>query len=117
MTYDQSNPLPGQVTVSSGDSVSTVFSVPGGYTICGLEMPTAWTSAASITLQSSLDGTTFMNLYDMFGSEVTIVADASRTILLNSGDLWSCRYVKLRSGTSGTPVLQGADRVIKVIIR
>jgi len=78
-------------------------------------MPAAWTTA-NLTLLVSLDGTTYNPLYDKDGVEVTIAAAASRYIQLFPGDFEGFLYLKLRSGTSGTPVTQAAERVLSVMV-
>jgi hypothetical protein len=79
-------------------------------------MPATWT-AANLTLQASVDNSTWDNVFDSLGTEVTITAAASRFILLNPADFVSVRYLKVRSGTSGTPVNQGGARTITLIVR
>lgn len=88
-----------------------------GCTPAAIEMPSAW-DAANITLAASktLSGT-YINVYDQFGTEVTITAAASRFIVLPPADWWSFRYIKLRSGTSGTPVNQTAARTLTIHCR
>lgn len=82
---------------------------------------TGWTTA-NLTFQHSADGVTYGNVYDQFGNEVTVTvptaaSSAAVTIILSPGDWWNVRYVKIRSGTSGTAVNQAAARTIKVVCR
>ena len=109
--YPESN----SVTITSGTSLSAALHLDGTHPVA-LVMPAAW-DAASITFQTSDDGTTWSNLYDS-SSEYTISsAGASRRIILNPSDFASVTYLKIRSGTSGAAVNQTADRIIKVIAR
>lgn len=82
--------------------------------IVGIEMSAAWV-AAGITFQVSMDGTNYFDLRNDAGTEVAITTDAARIIGFR-GDLRSIlepfRYMKLRSGTSGTPVDQTASRAL-----
>jgi len=87
-----------------------------GWTLIGIDMPASWT-AANLTLQASVDNSTWDDVFDFLGTEVTITAAASRFILLNPADFVSVRYLKVRSGTSGTPVNQGGARTITLIVR
>ena len=87
-----------------------------GCTPAALEMPSAWTTAG-LSFQGSVDNSTFNNLYDEFGTEITAQAAASRLIRLSPSDWWGIKYIKVRSGTSGTPVTQTSARTIKVICR
>ena len=63
-----------------------------------------------LTFQTSEDDATYRDLYDDAGNEYTVTAAASRAIVVNPVDFYSCKFVKVRSGTSGTPVNQGASR-------
>jgi hypothetical protein len=103
------------VTISSGGSLSAAIDL-ANQGLVRIVMPAGW-DAAVITLQSSFDGVTYNNLYDQWGGEYTIQAAASRSIVLVPADFVAMRYIKLRSGTSGTPVNQTADRIITILSR
>ncbi len=102
-------------TIGNGASLSDAQDL-GGVAVARIVMPDAWT-AAVLTVQSSADGVTFSNLYDRYGGEYTIQAAASRAILIPLAELCAMRYLKLRSGTSGSAVNQAAARTITVIGR
>ncbi len=102
------------VTILNGASLSAAVDIDGS-TVVGIVMPAAWT-AANLTMQMSADDSTHNNAYDEFGAEKTITAAASRYILLNPSDFLGADSIKLRSGTSATPVNQGADRSITVVL-
>jgi hypothetical protein len=102
-------------TIANGASLSGAVNL-SGWTLIGIDMPASWT-AANLTLQASVDNSTWDNVFDSLGTEVTITAAASRFILLNPADFVSVRYLKVRSGTSGTPVNQGGARTITLIVR
>lgn len=88
-----------------------------GLTIVRIIMPGTWT-AANLTFQGSeSSGGTFTNIYDSLGSEYTIVAAASRRIIVPPADLLGNCFLKIRSGTSGTPVDQTADRTLVLLVR
>lgn len=101
------------VVILSGASVSAAFYVGHGQ-LTGIQMPTAWT-AASLTFQGSMDGVTFQDIYDPSGTEVTSTVSASQLVTVDkfTGAIW----MKIRSGTSGTPVNQGADRTLTVLVQ
>lgn len=101
-------------TIANGESLSNAIDVDGS-AVVGIVMPAAWT-AANLTLQMSHDDTTYNNVYDEVGAEKTITASTSRYIVLNPADFIGANSVKLRSGTSGTPVNQGAARSIVVVL-
>jgi hypothetical protein len=78
-----------------------------------IAMPAAWT-AANLTFQTSVDGITYNDLYDKDGIEYTVVAAASRSMILPLADWLGVRYVKVRSGTSAAPVVQLAARILMI---
>lgn len=103
-------------TIANGASLSGAVYVGEGKLV-GITMPAAWTTAG-LTFQVSSDGTTFTNAYDAAGAEVTASAAASTAISLDSllgleGGLW----IKVRSGTNGSPVNQGAARTLLLQVR
>ncbi len=105
------------VVIPNGEAISTAVYL-GTKTLVGVEMPDAWT-AANLTLQAAVAETgTYNNVYDKAGTEFTITAAASRAIGLGSDDLIGIgRWIKVRSGTSGVPVNQGAARTLKLILK
>lgn len=78
-----------------------------------IQMPAAWT-AANLTFQVSEDGATFNNLYNDAGTEYTVTADANRVLRLTLHDWLAVRYMKIRSGTAGSPVNQAAARTLRL---
>lgn len=101
-----------QVTISSGQSLSPTVAL-GSKLLVGIAMPAGW-DAAAMTFQVSIDGTNFIEL-------ASSAAVASYTVAANQyigvdPAIWrGVVFVKLRSGTSGAPVNQTADRVITLI--
>lgn len=116
---DGSYPAPGvrtnySVTISNGTSLSSAVDL-GGTTLFAIQIPASWTTA-NITFQASADGVTYANLYDSTGTEVTVTAAASEFIVFSSPAPWlGIRFIKIRSGTSGTPVNQAADRALSIV--
>ena len=90
--------------------------IPMGYRVAGIQMPASWT-AADLTFQASLDGTTYQDIYDKDGTEYTVTADAGIYIILPIADFAGIPYMKVRSGTSGTAVQQEAARTIQLALR
>lgn len=103
------------VTIASGGSLSGALDL-GNQALVRIIMPAGWDNAV-LTLQSSFDGVTYNNLWDWAGSEYTIQAGASRSIILVPADFVAMKFIKLRSGYSGTPVNQTADRIITILSR
>lgn len=103
------------VTIANGQSLSGALNI-ASRNFFGVIMPASWT-AASLTFQGSFDGTTFYDLYDENGIEVSFTVSASRYVIISTpAKFLGLKKLKIRSGTSGTPVNQGADRVIGVIV-
>lgn len=100
-------------TIASGASLTTAIDL-GTKRLAGIIIPASWTTA-NLTLQASADGTNWFNVYDALGTEYTITAAASRAIIVPLTDMIGFRYLKIRSGTSGTPVNQTAARTLTLI--
>jgi len=96
------------VALAAGASLSDPIDA-GDLRAARVQIPSAWTTA-NLTFQTSIDGVTYADLYDGNATEYTIQAAASREILLPMVDFLGVRYLKIRSGTSGTPVAQAAAR-------
>jgi hypothetical protein len=86
----------------------------GNRTLGAILMPAAW-SAADLTFEVSIDGENFFDLLDSEGSEVALTVAADDFLRLNVLDWSAIRYLKLRSGTSGSPVAQEGDRTITLV--
>lgn len=104
---------PRDATIAASASLSDAVDMQGR-DVVGFEMPAAWTTA-NLTFQVSLDNTTFNDLYDDAGNEETVTAAASRFISVDPVMFRGALYLKVRSGTTGVPVNQAAERVIKVV--
>lgn len=104
------------VLIANGTSLSAVLEVGPGELV-GIIVPNGWT-AAGLSFQGSVDGTNFFNLYDNFGAEITVAVPVTTGCLLAWDPSVKCTvYLKIRSGTLGTPVNQGADRTLTAVIR
>lgn len=103
----------GTVTIANGASLSGALNLENR-TAVAIIMPAAWT-AASITFQASVDGTNYYNVYTTSAELSATVAASYFVVLPKTTGLEAVRYIKIRSGTSGTPVNQLADRIITVV--
>jgi hypothetical protein len=104
------------VTIANGQSVSGSIDLERE-TLAGVLIPAAWT-AAGISFLASPDGVTFGPVKDENGSEISLSAlSAGDFVSLPPTKLFGARFLQVRSGTSGTPVAQGADRVLTLITR
>ncbi len=99
--------------IANGTSLAAAVNLGAGR-LAGIQMPAAW-DAANLTFQVSQDGVTYQNLYDATGAEIVVTAAAARYIALNQ-QLWTgINFLKVRSGTSVTPVNQTAARSVVLI--
>lgn len=73
-------------------------------------------TANTATVVQSGSGGPWLDVYDADSNEVAADAAASRHIVLNPDGLRSVRWLRLRSGTSGTPVAQTPARTIGVVL-
>jgi hypothetical protein len=104
-------------TIANGASLSAAVRLPPGCYPIAVAMPAAWT-AASLTFQVSHDnGTTYNNLHNDSGAEVALTVDASRFVRLAPTEWAAVNLLKVRSGTAGTPVNQGAERTVTLVVR
>jgi len=106
-----------EATIYAGtDGLSDVIDLLGGILVA-IQMPDTWVTA-DLTFQVALDGVNFANLYDVAGNEVVVKAAASRVVALDTpAEWWHGGKIKIRSGTSGTPVNQTAARVLKLAVQ
>ncbi len=105
--------------IAPGASLSGPVSL-GAMTIGGISMPAVWTTA-NLTFQVSPDGgTTWQELYDDRGNEVTIQVAAGQFILmlaLPTYDWRAVNMVQVRSGTAALPVVQAVGATINLIAK
>jgi hypothetical protein len=87
-----------------------------GLIAVAIQMPAAW-DAAALTFQASADGSTYNDVYNSSGTEYTVQAAAARYIPLDVIDFAGMPYIKIRSGTTGTPVAQTLESLLTVVIR
>ena len=103
------------VTITNGTSLSNAADCSGAILV-GIGMPTAWTTANLTFVLIDGEGTA-RNVYNESGTEVTFTADAGRHIVLTGSApaLGGVSQIRVRSGTSATPVNQAADRKLLLV--
>ncbi|WP_319798332.1 hypothetical protein [Nitrobacter sp.] len=103
------------VLIANGTSLSAAIDCIKAR-LAAIYIPSAWT-AAGLTFQTSADGVTWNNRMDRFLTEYTVgVSGPSVSIQIPLTDFIDVRYLKIRSGTSASPVNQGADRSLTVVL-
>lgn len=100
-------------TIANNASLSDASEDLHGVFCLAVVMPGTWT-AASLTFQASIDGVTFTDMY-YDGAEYAVVVAASQYVVLDAKDFVGIRYLKIRSGTTGSPVNQGGARTLTVV--
>jgi hypothetical protein len=104
--------------IPNGTSLSNALALHGNVP-AGVLMPASWT-AAGLSMEVSIDNTTFVPVTDDAGTEYTATVSASKFIVFAnlpqflafaSDDL----YLRFRSGTSSVAVSQGAARTLTVV--
>lgn len=107
------------VTIPNAGALSTSAAL-GDKTVVGIMVSPAWT-AAGLTFQASEDGgTTWLNLTDSAGAEVSIAAAgilAGGRVSLDPTPFIGVNFIRVRSGTNAAPVNQGAARALTLILR
>lgn len=106
-----------QKTIANGASLTSAIQLDRN-TLLGIGFPAAWTTA-DLTFQASLDNVTFYDMRNASGGELTVPSAsvvAGDWIAFSPDDFRSALFLKIRSGTSATPVNQGADRVLALAI-
>lgn len=106
-------------TIASGASVSGTVDLRNT-SLLGIVTPAAWTTAGWV-IEVSHDGTTWSAtpIRDELDTQVCTWASltASSYLALPFSAMAPWAYARIRSGTSGTPVNQDADRVFTLITR
>lgn len=104
------------VAIANGQSLSAAVPL-GSAIVIGIEIPAAWTTA-NLTFQASADDTTYLDVYDSAGTELTVtVGGVSRHIALDQTLFVGFSSIKVRSGTTGTPVAQGGARTVTLVTK
>lgn len=108
-------------TIPNGQALSNPIDL-SDYALAALIMPAAWTAASITFAACETQNGTYKPVYGDDGTEVTISSAnvAADRVIVNKAvleQLAGLRWVKVRSGTSGAPTNQGADRAIVVQIK
>lgn len=107
----------GEIVAATIPAGATGLSAPiwcNGFWLVSIQMPATW-ATADLTLQASMDGVNYFDVYKADGTELVISAAQQRMIRLNEFQTWP--YIKLRSGTAATPVNQTAERTLLLDLR
>lgn len=107
------------VTIASGASLSGKIHL-GDKVLTAIIISADWTAAALSFQASDDNGTTWYDMYDDGGNEITIVSAAvvaSRRISIDPSAFAGVDAIKVRSGLTAAAVNQGADRTLTLVSR
>lgn len=103
------------VTIASGQSLSSEVNL-SSQTVVGIAMPADWTAADISFAGAAASGGMFYAVYDAEGTELVVDASDDRFIVIAPDALRGVRFLKVRSGTVGSAVTQGADRTLHLVV-
>jgi len=91
----------------------------GAVDAIGLVMPAAMDGTSITFAVCDTLGGTYVPLYDDTGVEVTVTHAASRAVSLSTvlASMFPWKFMKIRTGSVGTPTTQTAARTIKVVTK
>jgi hypothetical protein len=100
-------------TIASSASVSDQRNI-NNRVPTGIFMPAAWT-AASVSLLTSLDGSTWYNVYNIDGTEFSVTGTAGVFLPIDASVLLGIgMWLQVRSGIAASAVNQAAERVLRL---
>lgn len=103
-----------KVTIANGAALSSAVAINRG-TLLGIILPTF--TSASLSFQVSEDGVTYREAFDAANAAIAVSASVGDRYIQAPAALAGAAWIKVRSGTSGAPVNQGAERVISLIVK
>jgi hypothetical protein len=105
-------------TDADGQS-DNAYDFGGGATRMGIIMPATWTTASvSFQVASTVDGT-YYDLRNEAGTLVALTVSQGNVYSLETSAsvLSSWRWVKVRSGSTSSPVTQDANRTLRFVFQ
>lgn len=107
------------VTIADSASLSGAIDL-GDYTLCGIIVPSGWSTATiSFAASDSLAGT-YYPVYSSSGAEVvtgSITGGTAVWVALDPADFAGIRYLKVRSGTSAAATNQSGGDTLTLVVR
>jgi len=101
-------------TIANGAALSDAVYLHGEVLV-GIRMPAVW-DAANLTFQVSMDDVTYLDAYSQAGAEhVVTVTGVDTHIWVDPTDFAGYRWIRVRSGTTGTPVNQSTGELVRLI--
>jgi hypothetical protein len=101
-----------QASASLSDEVAL-----DGRTLVKIQLPTAWTGSGVLTFNETIDDETYCPVLDSDGVEVQVAGcAASKILVLNPVDWIIAKTIKIRSGTTASPVVQASARTLYLFL-
>ena len=105
-----------QAVIAGGQSLSAEADIGPGVLV-GIIIPTGWTAAA-LTFQASVDGVTWAEMVNATDTAMTFGPVTAGQYVAVDPTLWrGVAALKLRSGTLGTPVVQGSQQTLTLVTK
>lgn len=104
------------LTIHGGQSVSDPLYFGSGISMIGFFSPSAWT-AARLEFDTSINGTDWFPVFTTTGVVQYATVSTSCGYIVYTQTFMSFNYVRFRSGTTASAVIQAADRTFKVVGR
>ena len=112
----QNEPHTQTATIAASGNLSGAVRLPNGHELAAIIMPAAWT-AGGITFQAGPTAAAVADVFAADGNEYALVVVATNYVPIPPGTIHGALFIKVRSGTTGTPVAQAAERTITLITR
>ena len=120
MTYARAGRIYNKtVTIADTTSLSDAADL-GDETLCGVIVPSTWSTAAISFLAATTLTGTYYPLYSASGAEVvtgSITGGTAVWVALDPADFAGVRYLKVRSGTSAAAVNQSGGDTLTLVTR
>lgn len=103
------------LSIPAGESISNTIDIDKRG-LQAIVIPSSWTKAA-ISFQMAIEeGGDYVDVFFSTGEEVKFFPDASKAYVISPSVLEGLRFIKIRSGSSATPVIQVSTANIKLIL-
>ena len=107
--------------IANGQSLSAEIDL-GGCELLGIHVPAGFDGTALTFQAAEKTGGTFLNVFTSGGTELSLTVAASRYVVPATDDALASlrgmgRYIKVRSGSSGTPTNQTDDSTLRLIVK
>lgn len=100
----------------------------GGFNLVAIELPELWAGGAVITFQAKAERAEtaaestedWDDVYDDTGTEISVTVAQNRIVVIGTATkaaIGALRFIRIRSGTTGTPVNQNPALNLRLIVK